>query len=124
MNQIDAFEIPLSRPAASFVRRDAERRRDDGIRNAIRRADRTDEGWSASARAALLEFLAKQGRAPFLAESVRTWAESKGIVRAPTDGRAWGHVMQAAKRNGIVVACGYAPANSSNRSPKVQWVAP
>ena len=57
----------------------------------------------------------------FLTEDVRAMAEADGFASAP-DGRAWGAVMRAAARKGIVIANGYAPAKSSNCSAKVLWL--
>lgn len=56
----------------------------------------------------------------FMTEELRAWAHNAGFPRPP-NAKAWGAVMQAAQRAGIVIADGYAPANSSNRSPKVRW---
>jgi hypothetical protein len=96
----------------------AQARRDDGIQ---RSGDHAGDRWRRGARGYLLEFLVAN-RAPFMAEDVREFAESRGF-EAPPDGRAWGIVFQSAARERLIVKVGYAPAKSSNLSPKVQWMA-
>lgn len=100
---------------------DAIARRDEGISRAAEHAERVAEGWGRRARGYLLEYIASKPRGTtFLAEDVREFAEERGID-SPPDGRAWGHVMQAAKREGTIISRGYAPARSSNLSGKVLW---
>ena len=93
-------------------------RRDRGIHRAASHARSRDPEWQIKALA-FVRLYAKYN-AVFMAEDVRAVSEAGGL-RAPTDPRAWGAVLQEAKRHRIVAACGYAPANSSNRSPKVRW---
>lgn len=97
----------------------ARLRRDDGIERA---ADHAGQAWQRSARGYLLEFLAIRLKRhdQFLAEDVREFAEKRGITDPP-DGRAWGHVLRSAARENIIRKVGYAPARSSNLSPKVLW---
>lgn len=77
--------------------------------------------WQRLALGYLSEYVARH-LSPFLAEDVREWAEARGLP-APPNEKAWGPVMQAARRAGIVWPCGYAPARSSNGAPKVRWEA-
>lgn len=56
----------------------------------------------------------------FLTEDLREWAYANGFARPPNE-KAWGSVMLSAVREKVIAADGYAPANSSNRSPKVRW---
>ena len=66
-----------------------------------------------------MEFLARHIRGDcFLAEEVRNFATGLDL---PPDGRAWGVVFRSAAREGLIVKAGYAPAKSSNLSPKVLW---
>ena len=95
-------------------------RRDEGIARAADRNERRHAGWQHEALGHLATFLSWQGDRTFLAEEVREYAVSAGLV-LPTDGRAWGALMQLAKRLEWIVAVGYAPARSSNLSPKVLW---
>lgn len=101
----------------------AEARRDAGMALATDKADRDAEGWSADARAALVRYAQENPHLQFLAEHVRQWAEGKGLVSAPENGRAWGSVFRNAAADGLIVRVGYAPADSSNRSPKCLWEA-
>ena len=91
-------------------------RRDRGILRAI---DHAGADWQRGARGYLLEYLATH-QGPFLAEDVREFAEARHFAHPP-DGRAWGWVTRSAARDGLIVKVGYAPAKSSNLSPKVQW---
>lgn len=77
--------------------------------------------WQRLALGYLREFLSRHD-APFMAEDVREWAEERGLP-APPNEKAWGPLMQRARRDGIVRPCGYGLANSSHRSPKVRWSA-
>ena len=91
-------------------------RRDLGIE---RSAARAGEAWQRQARGYLLEWLSSP-RPDWLTEEFREWATARGLD-SPPDGRAFGKVMQSAKRERLVVAVGYAPACSSNGSAKVLW---
>ena len=102
------FDAPPARAAS-------EARRDLGVSRSASAARRNAPGWEDAAVAAVREFAITHDA--FIAEDVReTFA-----TPADVDRRAWGAVMQRAVREGIVRADGYAPANSSNRSPKVRW---
>lgn len=99
----------------------ARARRDDGITRAIDHAEAARQGWKKRAHGYLLEFLTTRRLGDtFLAEDVRQFAAG---LDAPPDGRAWGWVFQDASRRGFIVKAGYAPAKSSNLSPKVLWAA-
>ena len=93
-----------------------EKRRDDGIQRA---ADHAGDMWQKYARGYLMEYLSTNP-GPFLGEQLRWFAEDRGLP-FPPDGRAWGTVLQSAARAGLIRKVGYAPAKSSNLSPKVQW---
>ena len=95
-------------------------RRDIGIHRAVEKADRDDSGWSWRAYYALLKYATTHDN-KFLAEDVREWAEHHGHIDPPENARAWGAVMQRGVRRKIIEKVGYAPAKSSNLSPKVLW---
>lgn len=97
----------------------AERRRDEGIQRAAEHADNESPGWTDVALLYLKQFLVNTS-GPFLAEDVVAAAKVWGLIEPP-DGRAWGHVMRRAAKLGLVVKAGYAPAKTSNCSPKVLW---
>lgn len=89
------------------------------------RADRAEPDWTESAVTAVRKYADTlriiHGRPEsFLAEKARAHAEMHGLSEPP-DSRAWGHVMQLCKRRKILKPVGYAPAESSNGSPKVLW---
>lgn len=101
----------------------AEERRDAGMAMAVDKADRDEEGWSDAADAALRAYIAAHPRQQFLAEQVRLWAEGERRVSAPENARAWGAVIRRDALDGTIVKVGYAPAGSSNLSPKCLWEA-
>lgn len=93
----------------------ARRRARDGIRRAGDHADELFDNWVRVAAIWLCQYaLAHDG--PFLIEDAR-----KGFTVPPPDARAWGAATREAVRLGAIVRAGYAPANSSNRSPKCLW---
>jgi hypothetical protein len=99
---------------------EAKKRRDSGIWQAVERADREVDNWSADALGLTQRFAVQHAHRPFLTEEVREWARLHGLPQPP-DGRAWGAVMQRAARAGYIMQMGYAKARSSNLSPKVLW---
>ena len=98
----------------------AAERRDDGMQRAVEHADAVDMFWSDTAYAHVMDFCRLKDT--FLTEDARAFAEGRGL-NPPPDGRAWGAVMRRAAKNGLMKKCGYAPAKSSNLSPKVLWEA-
>lgn len=89
-------------------------RRDSGMQRAAEHAGRE---WQDRAVGFVRRYARLYPR--MLAENVRAMADANGF--ASPSNKAWGPVMQRAAREGIIKADGYAPANSSNRSPKTQW---
>ena len=83
------------------------------------RADRELGDWSTRAHNFLIQF-AQSNPYGFLVEDARAYAELYGL-EPPPDSRAWGHIIRTAKREQLVVSCGYGIAKSSNGSPKVKW---
>lgn len=104
-----------------ITRADAAALRDLGIERAVDRADREKADWSDDAHRALERYCQAHAGQRFLTEDVREWAEKLELVAAPDNARAWGAVMQRAQRYGLIRSVGYAPARSSNLSPKVLW---
>lgn len=94
----------------------AEAKAEDGIQRAGDHADAEEPGWTDIAAEEIRDYARSTGE-PFLIEDV------VAISRAgpPPDGRAWGAATRKASRAGWIVRIGYAPANSSNRSPKCLW---
>lgn len=94
----------------------AEVRRDIGLARVETSAGRT---WVERA-AEMFQKLPVPGE-PFLVEDVREGAYMMEFIEPPPNEKAWGAAVQLARRRGWVRPIGYAPANSSNRSPKVRW---
>ncbi len=93
-----------------------------GMERAVEHADSVVPNWSERAMEALLEYARgwrdAWGDVGFLIEDVRAHATE---LPAPPDSRAWGAVVSKAARQGLIVKVGYAPAASSNCSPKTLW---
>jgi hypothetical protein len=103
-----AFDLPTPvESARSHGHAEAER--------AASRASRIRPGWRQSALDAVRAYAESHER--FMAEDVRIFID----LPAEADARALGAIMCDARRAGIVKADGYAPARSSNGTPKVRW---
>jgi hypothetical protein len=99
--------------------RDAARaRRDDGMARAAAHADAIKALWTEAAMHVFELYLAEHAE-PFLAEQFIAW--SRGYIDQPPDGRAWGSVLAAARRRGLIDRVGTANAVTSNLSPKPLW---
>jgi hypothetical protein len=96
----------------------AEARRDIGLARVEMSAGMP---WVERAAGLVRAYALKHGK--FLVEDVRAAAAEWEMIEDPPNAKAWGAAVQLARRRGWVNACGYAPANSSNRSPKVLWEA-
>lgn len=92
------------------------RQRELGLALAVRSVD---SAWIERALGYVREFSA-YAEGPFLTEQVREFAHSGGLAQ-PANAKVWGAVMRKAQRQGIVRAFAFAPARSSNGSPKVLW---
>lgn len=103
------------------TRAEAETNRDRCMARAVDHADRERPDWSLRAAHALHEYAQKHPGESFLAEDMRAWAEGKMLVSTPPTAKAWGAVFKSAAAQRLVVKAGYAPAKSSNCSPKTLW---
>lgn len=97
------------------------KRRRDGVKTAAEHAERELKGWQQQALEHLKKYLAGRKGAPFLAEDFVRWVQFR--IQDPPDPRAYGGVMKTAAAAKLIRKVGYAPAGSSNGSPKVQWQA-
>lgn len=78
--------------------------------------------WRDAATKALQRFLLDLPSGKhFMTEDVREQVEP--VIGLPHDGRAWGQIIRGAARAGWIRRVGYAPARSSNLSPKPLWQA-
>jgi hypothetical protein len=112
----------MSEPQIDWVAastKQAKRRRDSGMQRAAEHAEAVIDGWQEKASEQLRIYVASRLGAPFLAEDFVSWSRYR--VPAPPDGRAFGAVLKRAARSGWITKQGYAPAKSSNLSPKVLW---
>lgn len=99
----------------------AMERADRGIESSGAHADRVEDGWRYQALALLTAFAREIGRS-FVVEEARAYAEKHGLPDPP-DARAYGSVVRLARAKGRIRKVGYAPAASSNGSPKCLWIA-
>lgn len=98
----------------------ARERAQDGIRLALEHADADVPGWTETAAAYLRDYAVRVAVGqPWLLEDARD--ASMGRVSDPDNLKAWGAAVQLAARRGWLVRAGYAPARSSNGSPKCLW---
>lgn len=94
---------------------------DLGIHRAASRAERRFENWVHEAVEALGWAASQMRAASFTIEELRGLC---GELPAPSDLRAWGAATRRATRLGYIVRTdGYAPAASSNNSPKPLYTA-
>lgn len=96
----------------------ASLRRDDGMARAAAHAEADAPGWIEKAVAFVHRHATMHQT--FMTEDVRAEADSWPRLKVD-EPRAWGPVLQLAARRRYIEKAGYAPAASSNRSPKVQW---
>ncbi len=94
----------------------AELKRDIGLARVETSAGRP---WVERAAELVIRYARKHG--PFLCEDVRQAACEYRMIESPPNSKAWGAAVKLAQHRGHIRAIGYAPANSSNRSPKVLW---
>ena len=107
-----AFDFEAAERAA---KRDAQARAELGQARALQAAQRRAPDWRDDALEAIRRFALE--RYLFLAEDVRkAFGEREGV-----NPKAWGPIFKLAEKQGLIEAAGYAPANSSNRSPKCRW---
>lgn len=76
--------------------------------------------WTHRAFMAVQQVLREHEGETFLAEDLRYKAEER-LKERPKDPRNWGAVMRMAAKEKLIRRQGYAPARSSNQSPKVLW---
>ena len=122
--QLDAFgyddvlsrALQIQRDAEAVVARNLTQRAIDA---AADHADRVASGWTDKAYGILLAFSSACSH-PFAAEDVRREAAAAGLEEPP-DPRAWGAVLQAASRDGLLVRVGF--GESKNKQAHCRPVA-
>lgn len=122
MTQLDIFEQDLKPIAEAVARAILDPLKVARISATIERvtahAEEAAPGWKERALAYVREYAASHQH--MMCEHCRIFAELDGLER-PHDERAWGGIMRTAAHRGIIQADGYAPAVSSNLSPKRYW---
>jgi len=90
----------------------------EGMAQASSNAESKNPGWNSEA----LEYVKNYPITPFMAEDVRNFAETDGLPLPPSK-RAWGSVMVAAKKLGVIRALGMQrkPSDESHGTPAVLW---
>jgi len=132
MSQPDLFapaNAQVAKPQAQHRRSDvsaasfeaAKVRRDAGMASSLDHAEADSPGWADHCFTLLCEYAEGQV-APWTCEAFRAWAYERGLDK-PDEERAFGPITQKAIRRGVIARVGYAPAASSNGSPKPQYQA-
>lgn len=105
--------LPVSAPLRMAR---ARRRADTGIARSAERAERCAPFWPGLAVEALRHYALTTDK-PFTIEAARAYFAA--TLNPPPDERAWGAVTRIARQRGVIEHTGdYAPAASSNGSPK------
>lgn len=102
----------------------AEAARDRGIKTAAEHADAVDTQWTEVAFMHLKAFVLPLAYgAKLTCEQVRERAEKQGF-RAPPTKRAWGNVMLAGARAGLIRKVGFTTAEDPkvHCNPISQWI--
>jgi len=86
--------------------------------SSLAHAESDAPGWAAQCYSLLCEYAATQHE--FQIEQFRAWAYAHGLPK-PDEERAFGPITQKAIRHSVIVRTGYAPAESSNGSPKATY---
>lgn len=97
---------------------------DKGIASSAAHAERVKPGWLDEAVDKVIEYATVAVRAGdvWTMEQARGWAYDNGLSNPPEQ-RAWGAVTRRLIRGGLIEQTGYAPAKSSNGSPKPTYLA-
>lgn len=90
-----------------------------GMDRAAEHAERMRQGWVASARAAVADYITRDLFVePFTCEDVRDWAK----LPEPPDRRAWGAVMMSVAKEGWIRKAGYRPHKAPSRHNGISTV--
>lgn len=88
--------------------------RDAGIGQALDHAQAVYEGWADEAANALRMYIAAHPGQQFMAEDVRNYAYDVLAVPYPPHCRAWGGIIAAAAREGLIVRVGIGPVKTAS----------
>lgn len=112
---IDMFDLP----APVLDRREARKKRDEGIKRVTDSANRKVPGWSDTAYKFLRDYM--RTHEEFMTEDVRVASMDK--ITQPPNNKAWGQVMLRARREGLILPVRYVSQKSvsCHGSPKPVW---
>ena len=98
---------------------EAKKLKEEGMQRAVDNAELHAPNWKEQA----LEYVRNFPQQRFQTEDVRVWAYEKGLERPPHD-RAWGAVIAAARKQGIVKHDGYESVSNpaAHSTPASVWV--
>jgi len=82
-------------------------------------AESGQDEWMEAAVEFACGWVLASPRSFFMTEDVVE--DAKETIPQPRDLRAWGPVMKRVETLGYISKAGYAPARTSNTSPKVRW---
>lgn len=88
-----------------------------GIRSSEEHAGKEWQDQAVAAARLFVRWHERRGKIWFTVEELRLWCQPR--IDAAPDLRCWGAATRRLKAENVIEATGfYAPANSSNRSPK------
>ena len=96
--------------------------KNEGMQMSLFNADKKINGWSASARVFLEQYVGRFPEARFQTEDVRRWAYKRGLENPPSE-RAWGSVVSSAKKEGLIRFVGYESVENplAHMTPAAVW---
>ena len=94
-----------------------------GIQVAMQHAELKHDGWADQTHEALKQFLSWH-KSPFLCETFRVYAETEHGIPQPPSSRAYGGVIQRAKREGLIKHVGFGSTKnpSAHGTPASLWL--
>ena len=99
----------------------ASQLRDQGIKRAVEKANKTDPGWSEQAYDLFKQFLDVRYQT-FMIEDFRQYAIPMGLPKPPND-RAFGFIPIRAVKEGLIYRVGYGKTTgkSAHKTPAAIW---
>lgn len=97
--------------------------RDGGIQVALASAEIRQAGWSEQAYSILESYL-KSHLGDFMCETFRAFAEHECELVPPPSNRAYGAIIQRARKEGLIVHAGYSQVSNpkAHRTPASVWI--
>lgn len=92
--------------------RSARAARDAGMSEAVAHANAVHDGWADEAMTALRMYIAAYPKKHFMTEDVREYAYDVLAIPYPPHCRAWGGVIAAAAREGLIVRVRIGPVKT------------